>query len=408
MALIVQKYGGSSVGTIDRIRNVARRLIEVKKEGNKIMAVISAMSGVTDSLIGLAHQVMDNPPERELDMLLATGEQQSIARLCMAITEMGYKAMSFTGQQAGVCTYGSHTRGRIHSIDPARVIKALEDDYIVVCAGFQGVSEDGTIHTLGRGGSDLSAIAMAAAVNADLCQIFTDVDGVYTCDPRVVKDARKISVLSYEEMLEMASSGSKVMQARSVEFAKKFGVVFEVRNSMNNNPGTIVQEETSAMESLAVRGVSIERNQARVTVSGITAPVAYTAIILSALSNAEINVDMIVANTAHDGQARQSFTMNMNDLGAAQAALKSVLPQLGESARMETEAGLAKLSVVGVGMRSHTGVAATMFQALADAGIATGMIATSEIRISTTVEAGDIEQAARVVHSAFHLDQVNA
>lgn len=408
MALIVQKYGGSSVGTIDRIRNVARRLIEVKKEGNKIMAVISAMSGVTDKLIGLAHEVMDNPPERELDMLLATGEQQSIALLCMAITDMGYKAMSFTGQQAGVCTYGSHTRGRIHSIEPAKVLKALEDDYIVVCAGFQGVTEDGTIHTLGRGGSDLSAIAMAAAVNADLCQIFTDVDGVYTCDPRVVKDARKISVLSYEEMLEMASSGSKVMQARSVEFAKKFGVVFEVRNSMNNNPGTIVQEETSAMESLAVRGVSIERNQARVTVSGITAPVAYTAIILSALSNAEINVDMIVANTAHDGQARQSFTMNMNDLGAAQAALKNVLPQLGETARLETEAGLAKLSVVGVGMRSHTGVAATMFQALADAGIATGMIATSEIRISTTVEAGDIEQAARVVHSAFHLDQVNA
>jgi aspartate kinase len=396
------------VGTIDRIRHVARRLIEVKKEGNKIMAVISAMSGVTDKLIGLAHEVMDNPPERELDMLLATGEQQSIALLCMAITDMGYKAMSFTGQQAGVCTYGSHTRGRIHSIEPARVLKALDDDYIVVCAGFQGVTEDGTIHTLGRGGSDLSAIAMAAAVNADLCQIFTDVDGVYTCDPRVVKDARKISVLSYEEMLEMASSGSKVMQARSVEFAKKFGVVFEVRNSMNNNPGTIVQEETSAMESLAVRGVSIERNQARVTVSGITAPVAYTAIILSALSNAEINVDMIVANTAHDGQARQSFTMNMNDLGAAQAALKSVLPKLGETARLETEAGLAKLSVVGVGMRSHTGVAATMFQALADAGIATGMIATSEIRISTTVEAGDIEQAARVVHSAFHLDQVNA
>ncbi len=408
MALIVQKYGGSSVGTIDRIRNVARRLIEVKKEGNKIMAVISAMSGVTDKLIGLAHEVMDNPPERELDMLLATGEQQSIALLCMAITDMGYKAMSFTGQQAGVCTYGSHTRGRIHSIDPKRVIQALEDDCIVVCAGFQGVTVDGTIHTLGRGGSDLSAIAMAAAVNADLCQIFTDVDGVYTCDPRVVKDARKISVLSYEEMLEMASSGSKVMQARSVEFAKKFGVVFEVRNSMNNNTGTIVQEETSAMESLAVRGVSIERNQARVTVSGITAPVAYTAVILSALSDAEINVDMIVANTAHDGQARQSFTMNMSDLGAAQAALKKVLPQLGEKARMETEAGLAKLSVVGVGMRSHTGVAATMFQALADAGIATGMIATSEIRISTTVEAGDIEQAARVVHSAFHLDQVNA
>lgn len=406
MALIVQKYGGSSVGTIDRIRNVARRLIETKQAGNKVVAVISAMSGVTDKLIALAHEVMDNPPDRELDMLLATGEQQSIALLCMAITDMGYKARSFTGAQAGICTYGSHTRGRIDNIQPEKVIAALEEDCIVVCAGFQGVTKDGTIHTLGRGGSDLSAIAMAAAVKADLCQIYTDVDGVYTCDPRVVKDARKIPVLSYEEMLEMASSGSKVMQARSVEFAKKFGVVFEVRNSMNSNPGTIVQEENSAMESLVVRGVSIERNQARVTVSGITAPVAYTALILSALAKAEINVDMIVANTAHDGQARQSFTMNMSDLGAAQAALKALLPTLGPSAKLETEAGLAKLSVVGVGMRSNPGVAATVFRALADAGIQTGMIATSEIRITTTVEAADIEMAARVVHAAFNLDHV--
>ncbi len=408
MALIVQKYGGSSVGTIDRIRNVARRLIEAHEQGNQVVAVISAMSGVTDKLIGLAHQVMDNPPERELDMLMATGEQQSIALLVMAITDMGHKAVSFTGAQAGICTYGSHTRGRIESIEPEKVVAALNDGCIVVCAGFQGVTREGAIHTLGRGGSDLSAIAMAAAVRADLCQIFTDVDGVYTCDPRVVKDACKIPVLSYEEMLEMASSGSKVMQARSVEFAKKFGVVFEVRNSMNNNPGTIVQEENRAMESLAVRGVSIERNQARVTVSGITAPVAYTSLILSALAEAEINIDMIVANTAHDGMARQSFTMNMNDLGAAQAALKTVLPQLGAKAAMETEAGLAKLSVVGVGMRSNSGVAARVFRALAEAGIATGMIATSEIRISTTVEAADIEQAARVVHAAFNLDQITA
>ncbi|MBQ9835944.1 MAG: aspartate kinase [Akkermansia sp.] len=408
MALIVQKYGGSSVGTIDRIRNVARRLIETHEQGNRVVAVISAMSGVTDKLIGMAHQVMDNPPERELDMLMATGEQQSIALLVMAITDMGHKAVSFTGAQAGICTYGSHTRGRIESIDPEKVVAALNDGCIVVCAGFQGVTREGAIHTLGRGGSDLSAIAMAAAVRADLCQIFTDVDGVYTCDPRVVKDACKIPVLSYEEMLEMASSGSKVMQARSVEFAKKFGVVFEVRNSMNNNPGTIVQEENRAMESLAVRGVSIERNQARVTVSGITAPVAYTSLILSALAEAEINIDMIVANTAHDGMARQSFTMNMNDLGAAQAALKPVLPQLGPKAAMETEAGLAKLSVVGVGMRSNSGVAARVFRALAEAGIATGMIATSEIRISTTVEAADIEQAARVVHAAFNLDQITA
>ncbi len=408
MALIVQKYGGSSVGSIDRIRNVARRLVETQQAGNQVVAVISAMSGVTDKLIGLANEVMENPPEREMDVLLATGEQQSIALLCMAIADMGCKAMSFTGAQAGIRTYGSHTRGRIDSIEPERVVEALNSGCIVVCAGFQGVTKEGHIHTLGRGGSDLSAIAMAAALNADLCQIFTDVDGVYTCDPRVVKDARKISVLSYEEMLEMASSGSKVMQARSVEFAKKFGVVFEVRNSMNNNPGTIVQEENSSMESLSVRGVSIERNQARVTVSRITAPVPYTALILTALAEAEINVDMIVANTAHDGMARQSFTMAMKDLGAAQAALKSLLPKLGENARLETESGLAKLSVVGVGMRSNSGVAATVFRALADAGIATGMIATSEIRITTTVEAADIEQAARVVHAAFNLDRVDA
>ncbi len=408
MALIVQKYGGSSVGSIDRIRNVARRLVETQQAGNQVVAVISAMSGVTDKLIGLAGQVMENPPEREMDVLLATGEQQSIALLCMAIADMGCKAMSFTGAQAGIRTYGSHTRGRIDTIEPERVLEALAEGNIVVCAGFQGVTKEGHIHTLGRGGSDLSAIAMAAAVKADICQIYTDVDGVYTCDPRVVKDARKISVLSYEEMLEMASSGSKVMQARSVEFAKKFGVVFEVRNSMNNNPGTIVQEENPSMESLAVRGVSIERNQARVTVSKITAPVPYTALILTALAEAEINVDMIVANTAHDGMARQSFTMAMKDLGAAQAALKSLLPKLGDMARLETESGLAKLSVVGVGMRSNSGVAATVFRALADAGIATGMIATSEIRITTTVEAADIEQAARVVHAAFNLDRTDA
>lgn len=404
MALIVQKYGGSSVATIDRMRNVARRLIETQNDGNKVLAVISAMGGVTDRLIAMAQEIMPSAPNREMDVLLSTGEQQSIALLCMVITEMGYKAMSFTGAQAGICTYGSHTRGRIDSIDAKLVTKSLDEGNIVVCAGFQGVTKEGFIHTLGRGGSDLSAIAMAAAVKANLCQIYTDVDGVYTCDPRIVPSARKIPTLSYEEMLEMASSGSKVMQSRSVEFAKKFGVVFEVRNSMNNNTGTIVQEENPAMESLAVRGVSIERNQARVTVSGINAPVPYTALILGALAKAEINVDMIVSNAAHDGVARESFTMNMNDLGIAQATLKKILPQLGTHASLETEAGLAKLSVVGVGMRSYPGVAATMFQALADADIQTGMIATSEIRITTTVDEANIEKAARAVHAAYSLE----
>lgn len=408
MALIVQKYGGSSVGTIDRIRNVARRLLDTAREGNRVVAVISAMQGVTDKLIHMAQEVAEEPSTRELDVLLATGEQQSIALLCMAIHEMGGDAVSITGAQAGIRTFGSHTRGRIASIHPEMMQAYLDQGKILVCAGFQGVTEEGLIHTLGRGGSDLSAIALAAALKADLCQIYTDVDGVYTCDPRVVKDAVKIPSLSYDEMLEMASSGSKVMQARSVEFAKKFRVVFEVRNSMNQNPGTIVQEELPAMEAVAVRGVSIERNQARVTVSGISTPVAYTAKILGALADAEVNIDMIVANTAHDGVARQSFTMHMNDMGLAQAALKPLMAEFGPEARLETEAGLAKLSVVGIGMRSHSGVAATAFQAMADANIRVGMISTSEIKITVTVDESDVERAANVVHRAFHLNEIHA
>lgn len=407
MALIVQKYGGTSVGTIDRIRNVARRLMETVAEGNQVVAVVSAMSGVTDGLIKLAKDVTSQPCERELDVLMATGEQQSIALLSMAIHDMGGKAVSITGAQAGICTFGTHTRGRIKSIKPDLMHQYLGEGNILICAGFQGTTEEGLIHTLGRGGSDLSAIALAAALKADICQIFTDVDGVYTCDPRVVKNAVKIDELSYDEMLEMASSGSKVMQSRSVEFAKKYGVVFEVRNSMNTHPGTIVKEEIPAMEAVVVRGVSIERNQARVTIAGISEPVAYTAKILGALAEAEINIDMIVANTAHDGVARQSFTMHMNDLGSAQAALKPIIAEFGSSAKLETEAGLAKLSVVGIGMRSHSGVAATVFQTLADAGIAVGMISTSEIRITVTVDEIDIERAAQVVHDAFNLHRVN-
>lgn len=297
MALIVQKFGGSSVGTIDRIRNVARRIHETAREGNQVVAVVSAMSGVTDKLIGLARELSETPCERELDVLMATGEQQSIALLCMALHELGEKAVSFTGAQAGITTFGSHTRGRIHNIDPTLMNKYLLEGNILICAGFQGVTEEGMVQTLGRGGSDLSAIAIAAALKADVCQIFTDVDGVYTCDPRVVKDAKKIQTLSYDEMLEMASNGSKVMQSRSVEFAKKFGVVFEVRNSMNNNPGTIVQEETPSMEAVVIRGISIDRNQARVTITGIPDQIGYTAQILGALAEAEINLDMILANT---------------------------------------------------------------------------------------------------------------
>lgn len=407
MSLIVQKYGGTSVGSIDRIRNVARRIHDLIREGNQVVAVVSAMSGVTDGLISLAKSISEVPCERELDVLMATGEQQSIALLTMALHELGIKAVSITGSQAGICTFGSHTRGRIKSIEPVMMKKYLDEGYALICAGFQGVTEDGLIHTLGRGGSDLSAIAIASAIKADICQILTDVDGVYTCDPRVVKNAVKLDEISYDEMLEMASSGSKVMQTRSVEFAKKFGVVFEVRSSLNNNPGTIVHEEIPSMEAIAVRGVSIERNQARVTVANIPVQNGYAAKILSVLGDAEINLDMIVSNVAHDGLVRQSFTMHMNDLGRAQAALKPVLPELGPNANIETEAALGKISVVGIGMRSHTGVAATMFRALADADIKVGMISTSEIKITVTVDESDLDRAAQVVHQAFHLDEIN-
>lgn len=404
MALIVQKYGGTSVGSIDRMRNVAARIKRTRDAGHQVVAVVSAMSGVTDGLIKMAKDLSGNPCERELDVLLATGEQQSIALVTMALRELGIDAVSITGRQAGIHTTGSHTRGRILNMDPTLMRGFLDEGKTLVVAGFQGITPDGMIHTLGRGGSDLTAIAVAASLKADVCQILTDVDGVYTCDPRVVKNARKLPEISYDEMLEMASSGSKVMQSRSVEFAKKFGVVFEVRSSLNDNPGTLVLEEHPNMENVVIRGVSIERSQARVTITGIPDEPGMSGRILGALGEAEINLDMIISNIAHDGFARHSFTMHSSDLGRAQAALKPLLAELSQS-KIETEAGIAKLSVVGIGMRSHSGVAAKMFKALGDAGINIGMISTSEIKIAVTVEESRIEDAARAVHDAFKLDQ---
>ena len=407
MALIVQKYGGTSVGSLDRIRNVATRMKRTRDEGNQVVAVVSAMSGMTDNLIKMAKEISENPSERELDVLLATGEQQSIALLAIALHEIGVDAASITGSQAGIHTTGSHTRGRILNMDPSLMQAFLDAGKSLVVAGFQGVTPDGMIHTLGRGGSDLTAIAVAAALKADVCQILTDVDGVYTCDPRIVKNARKLPEISYDEMLEMASSGSKVMQSRSVEFAKKFGVIFEVRSSLNDNPGTLVLEEHPNMENVVIRGVSIERSQARVTITGIPDAPGMSGMILGALGDAEINLDMIVSNIAHDGFARHSFTMHSSDLGKAQAALKPLLSTMPNS-KIETESGIAKLSAVGIGMRSHSGVAATMFKALGDAGINIGMISTSEIKIAVTVDEPRIEDAARAVHDAFGLDKVPA
>lgn len=407
MALIVQKYGGTSVGSAERIRNVARRILETQKAGNQVVAVVSAMSGETNRMVALADEVSDgNPTERELDVLLATGEQASIALTAMAINSMGGKAASMTGSQAGISTDDVHTKARIDKINPVNVHELLDSGHIVILAGFQGTTSDGRITTLGRGGSDLTAIAMAAATKADLCQIFTDVDGVYTCDPRVVKDATKLDEIAYDELLEMASSGTKVMQSRSVEFAKKFGVVFEVRSSLNNNPGTLVKEEDMSMEAVVIRGVSLERDQAKVTISNVKDTPGIATKIFAPLAEAQIIVDMIVQNvstTKEQGVTDISFTLNKAELAKAETALKPLLDSLGDEVGVLATDGIAKLSVVGIGMRSHSGVASQMFSALAEAGVNIQMITTSEIKTAVIIDENDIERAANVVHSAFGL-----
>ena len=407
MSLIVQKYGGTSVGTPERIRNVARRILETQQAGNQVVAVVSAMAGVTNNLIKLADEVTGEgfPTEREMDVLLATGEQTTIALTAMALNSMGAKAVSLTGAQAGIQTDGVHTKARISNITPDGVHELLNEGNIVILAGFQGQTSDGRITTLGRGGSDLTAIAMAAAIDADICQIYTDVDGVYTCDPRIVPGARKIAEISYDELLEMASSGSKVMQSRSVEFAKKFGVVFEVRSSLNNNPGTLVKEETMSMESIVIRGVSLERAQAKVTISGVKDVPGTASRIFGAVGQANLLVDMIVQNVSKTGITDISFTVHKDDVTKAEAALRPVMPDLGEGVTLEATDGIAKLSVVGIGMRSHSGVAAEMFKALTDAGNNIEMISTSEIKVTVTVAEDDIDRAANVVHEAFGLGQ---
>lgn len=402
MALIVQKYGGTSVGNPERILNVARRVIETQEAGHSVVVVVSAMSGVTDGLIKLAREVSPSPTEREMDVLLSTGEQTTIALTAMAISGLGSQAVSLTGAQAGIVTSEVHTRAKIATISPERVLEALGAGNIVVVAGFQGETADGSITTLGRGGSDLTAIAIAAAIKADLCQIFTDVDGVYTCDPRVVKNATKIHEISYDEMLEMASSGSKVMQSRSVEFAKKFGVVFEVRSSFNHNPGTIVKEETESMEAVVVRGVSIEKNQAKVTVSHVPDKPGTAARIFTTLAAANVVIDMIVQSAGAEGATDISFTLSKDELPKATAALEPVVREIG-AAGIKAQDGIAKLSIVGIGMRSHSGVAAKLFEALSAGGINIQMISTSEIKTAVILEEARIAEAANLVHAAFGL-----
>ena len=403
MALIVQKYGGTSVGNPERIRNVAKRLLETQREGNSVVAIVSAMSGVTDSLIKLAKEVSPKPTEREMDVLLSTGEQTTMALAAMAIQAMGGKAVSLTGAQAGIVTNGFHTKAKISNITPNQIRKHLDRGEIVIIAGFQGETEEGDITTLGRGGSDLTAIAVASAIGADICQIFTDVDGVYTCDPRIVPTAKKIQEISYDEMLEMASSGSKVMQSRSVEFAKKFGVIFEVRSSFNNNPGTIVKEETAGMEQVVVRGVSVERNQAKVTVAHVPDKPGCAARLFTALADAHVMVDVIVQNVSESGSTDISFTMNRDELDKIGDLVDRVAAEIG-AGKVTKQGGIAKLSVVGIGMRTHSGVAAKLFEALAKGGINIQMISTSEIKIAVILDEEKIADAAKFAHTAFGLD----
>src|SRR6266478_585580 len=405
MRLVVQKYGGTSVGTPERIRNVARRLLETQRGGCQVVAVISAMVGVTDNLIKLAHEISPHPNERELDILLATGEHAATALAAIAVNALGGRAMSLTGAQAGILTDRNHTKARIANISPKQIHELLSDDYIVIVAGFQGQTPEGETTTLGRGGSDLTAIALAGALNADACQIFTDVDGVFTCDPRIVKDAEKLDEMAYDELLEMAGSGAKVMQSRAVEFAKKFGVEFEVRSTFKQVAGTVTREETPSMEDILIRGISLDRNQAKLSITGVRDKPGIVARIFSDIGAAHIIVDMIVQNASIEGTTDISFTIHEDELENARTILMPVLGELGAK-RLNTASGVAKLSAVGIGMRSHSGVAARMFECLGRAGINIQMVSTSEIKIAVIIDEKEAESAARLIHAEFALGRL--
>jgi len=405
MRLVVQKYGGTSVGTSERIRNVAKRLIETQRQGCRVVAVISAMAGVTDDLIKLAHEMAPEPAKRELDRLLATGERAASALTALAVNALGGRAISLSGAEAGILTDRVHTKARIANISPRQILELLEDDYIVIVAGFQGQTAEGETTTLGRGGSDLTAIALAGALNADACQIFTDVDGVFTCDPRLVPDAQKLDEIAYDELLEMAGGGAKVMQSRAVEFAKKFGVEFEVRSSFKPDVGTTTKEETPSMEDVVVRGISLDRHQAKLTIASVPDKPGNAGRIFSTIAASHIVVDMIVQNASASGTTDISFTIHQDELEDARKVLMPIVSEIGAS-RLYTASGVAKLSVVGIGMRSHSGVAARMFECLGKAGINIQLVSTSEIKIAVVIDGMDADRAARVIHAEFGLARV--
>lgn len=407
MALVVQKYGGTSVGTIERIHRVADRIEQAVKGGNQVVVVLSAMSGETDRLLKLAHEMTALPDERELDMLLSTGERVTIALLAMELRGRGLDARSFTGRQVGIMTDSAHTKARITRVTAERIREALRKGVIPVVAGFQGINEQSDVTTLGRGGSDLTAVALAGALKADRCVIFTDVDGVYTTDPNVVPSARRIDKISYEEMLEMASLGAKVLQSRSVEFAAKFNVPLEVNSSFKEGKGTLVTREDEDMESVAVSGVTGDRNQAKVTIVGVPDKPGIAARLLGPVAKANVLVDMIIQNVSHESLTDFSFTIPRVDVKRAMPIIQEAAKDIGAKSVSVTEA-IAKVSLVGVGMRSHSGVAAKMFEILSREGVNIMMISTSEIKISCVIDEKYMELAMRALHAAFGLDQAQA
>ena len=398
--LIVQKYGGTSVGTLERIDEVAKRVIQTKEQGNSLVVVVSAMSGVTNRLLEYADHFSKNPSKRETDLLLSAGERVTSALLAIALNELGHQAVAFSGRQAGMITDSFHTKARISQIYTPNIENALKDGKIVVVAGFQGVDENGDVTTLGRGGSDLSAVALAGALKADLCEIYTDVDGVYTTDPRIEPKAKKLDKISYDEMLELASLGAKVLQNRSVELAKKLNINLVTRSSFNNHEGTLITGEES-MEGAIISGIALDKNQARVTIREVNDEPGVAAKIFNELSKNEINVDMIIQNIGRNGTTHMGFTVPQNELDTAVKALKEILPNLS----IESDNNIVKVSIVGVGMKSHSGVAAKACSTLADNGINIQMISTSEIKISMIVDAKYAELAVRILHEVYHLDK---
>ena len=403
MALVVTKFGGTSVGSTDRIRAVARRLVALKLAGDDVVAVVSAMGHVTDELVELASEITPEPAEREMDMLLSTGEQVSSALLAMAIIAEGQHAVSFTGAQVGIVTDSAHNRAKITEVRGDRVREALARGMIVIVAGFQGMTTDGIITTLGRGGSDTTAVAIAAGIGADVCEIYTDVDGVYTADPRIVPNARKIEALSYDEMLEMAASGAGVLQMRSVEFARNHGVVVHCRSSFNDTSGTIIKEADDTMEQAIISGVTHDISEAKVTLRDVPDHPGVAARVFTELAEANVNVDMIIQNVSEAGATDISFTVPKDDLVRAKRAVSAVCAEL-KAREWSVDESIAKVSLVGAGMKTHPGISAKMFSTLASAGVNISLISTSPIRISCVISAEHVGKAVRALHDAFNLD----